>query len=75
MDLFRAQGEAGHSQKSISDLFIAGWNPAASNTNGIWARQDDHREAATGPEICWDNDGSIQPLGLADMTDDEKEVR
>ena len=55
---------------------MGGWNHTASssNVNGIWARQDDHREAGTGPEVCWDYDGSIQPLGLVDMAEDEKEV-
>ena len=55
---------------------MGGWNPgtASSSFNGTWARQDDHRESSTGPEVCWDYDGSVQPLGLVDMADDEKEV-
>jgi hypothetical protein len=40
-------------------------------------RKDDHgggREAPSGVDQCWDKDGSILPLSLTDMTEEEREV-
>jgi len=43
-------------------------------TNGGWGKKEDHKEGISGPDICWDHEGKVQPLGLIDMTDHEKEV-
>lgn len=59
----------------MDDLFVDGWTPNINGTsNGGWGRRDDHKDA-TGPEICWDHNGSVQPLALIDMTEEEKGVR
>ena len=39
-----------------------------------WGRSEQGREVQTGPEICWDRDGTIEPLGLVEMDEEEKEV-
>lgn len=77
LDMFRAQGPSGQLHHNISDLFVDGWNPSPVNgtTNGGWARRDDQKEAPTGPDICWDHEGKIQPLSLIDMSEEEKQVR
>lgn len=77
LDLFRAQAESGSLYKNASEHFIEGWNPSApsSAANGSWNRRDDYKDGTSGPEICWDHEGSIQPLGLIDMSEEEKEVR
>ena len=74
MDLFREQQDRA-SPPNLEDLFIDGWNPKDVNgTAGlVWARNDERKDVH-GPEICWDHDGSVQPLGLIPMTDEEKEV-
>jgi PERQ amino acid-rich with GYF domain-containing protein len=58
---------------------MGGWEPHATNgaSSASWGRKDDHgreREAPSGVDQCWDRDGSILPLSLAGMTDEEKEV-
>ena len=75
LDLFRAQEKSGVSNVNLSDLYVDGWNPNYTNgtTNGGWGKRDDHKDA-TGPEICWDHEGSVHPLALAEMTEEEKEV-
>lgn len=62
--------------KTLSSLLVGGWDPSALNDAGSasWNRKDDHKEGASGPDICWDAEGTVQPLGLTGMTDDEKEV-
>ena len=75
--MFRAQGRPGQVNHNVSDLFVDGWNPSPTNgiTNGGWGRRDDQKEASTGPDICWDHDGKVQPLSLIDMSEEEKQVR
>jgi PERQ amino acid-rich with GYF domain-containing protein len=78
MQLFRIQQESGDLNDGLSYLYVGGWEPHATNgaSSASWGRKDDHgREAPSGVDQCWDRDGSILPLGLTDMTDDEREVR
>ena len=77
LDLFRAQGKSGPLNTHITDLFVDGWSPGAVNgtTNGGgWGKKEDYKEGTNGPDICWDHEGKVQPLGLIDMTDNEREV-
>ena len=75
LDMFRAQQER-PSQLSVEELFIDGWSPTGTNglTNGGWSRHDDYKES-NGPEICWDHDGGVHPLGLLPLNEEEKEVQ
>jgi len=77
LDLFRAQADSGGSHKNAAEHLIEGWNPSAISSagNGTWNRRDDYKDGNNGPEICWDHEGSIEPLGLIDMSEEEKEVR
>lgn len=78
MHLFRAQKEAGEVKESLSDLYVGAWEPSISNGNSgaSWGRKDDvGRDGQTGVDLCWDKDGTIIPLSLAEMTEDEREVR
>ena len=77
--LFRIQQQAGDLSDGLSDLYMGAWEPQATNgaSSASWGRKDDHgggREAPSGVYQCWDRDGSILPLSLTDMTDDEREV-
>lgn len=75
--LFRTQQEAGSLTDGLSRLYTGGWEP--HTTNGVsgasWGRKDDHgREAQSGVDQCWDRDGSVVPLSLAELTEAEREV-
>lgn len=76
LNLYKAQRESGNLGKNVADYFVADWNPhvETSAVNGAWGKRDDHRDTPSGPEVCWDHGGNVEPLGLIDMTDDEKEV-
>lgn len=60
----------------MTDHFLGSWNPLEDSgaTNGSWAKKEDQKESPPGPEVCWDHVGQYEPLGLIDMTDDEREV-
>lgn len=74
LDLFRAQRG---SQESISHLFMEGWNPGAAQVNGGasrgWGKPHEYH---TGPEsdLCWNPSADAKPLGLQEMSAEEKEV-
>ncbi len=42
-------------------------------SNGGWGKRDDMKEAA-GPDICWDHEGSVNPVAMQEMTEEEREV-
>lgn len=75
LDLFRAHERNGFSSTNVNDLFVDGWSPGAVNgTNSAgWGKRDEMKEAA-GPDICWDHEGSVNPIAMQEMTDEEKEV-
>lgn len=77
LDLFRSQQEAdGALRDGLPNLYVNGWEPNISNGAGPggWSRNDQARDHAPGPDICWDRDGNVAPLGLVEMGDEEKEV-
>ena len=75
LDLFRTQETDGFSNTNVNDFFVDGWSPGALNgtSNGGWGKRDDNKEAA-GPDICWDPEGTINPISLQQMSEEEKEV-
>lgn len=75
LDLFKTHGRDGFSGTNVNDLFVDGWSPGAVNgtSNGGWGKRDDNKEAA-GPDICWDLEGSVNPIAMQEMSEEEKEV-
>lgn len=75
LSLYKTQRESGVLGKNVADYFVADWNPhETSPVNGAWGKREDSKDNPSGPEVCWDHGGQVEPLGLVDMTDDEKEV-
>ncbi|KAL3474937.1 hypothetical protein BJX99DRAFT_230576 [Aspergillus californicus] len=76
LDLYKAQRDNGIMSKNITDSFVAEWDPHTETpaANGAWGKRDDQKDNPSGPEVCWDHGGQIEPLALLDMSDDEKEA-
>ncbi|GKZ17631.1 hypothetical protein AbraIFM66951_011742 [Aspergillus brasiliensis] len=75
LSLYKTQRESGVLGKNVADYFVADWNPhETSPVNGAWGKREDSKDNPSGPEVCWDHGGQVEPLGLVDMTDDEKEL-
>lgn len=75
LDLFKAQDKVGHQGTNLNDLYVDGWRPKGTYglSNGGWGKSQDHKDAL-GPEICWDHEGSVHPMALVSMSDEEREV-
>ena len=75
LDLFRTQDRNGFTNTRINDLHVDGWSPGTINgtSNGGWGKRDDNKEVA-GPDICWDREGSVNPMAMQEVTEEEKEV-
>ena len=74
--MFRPPEKDGSSSINVNNLFVDGWSPggAVNGTNSVgWGKRDDMKEAA-GPDICWDHEGSVNPIAMQEMTEEEKEV-
>lgn len=76
LDLFKAQQNSEVANKDVSSLFTNSWDPGHSNgANGRgWGKSHDGRDTQ-GPDVCWDSNGSVQPISLEEMTELEKSVR
>ncbi|KAK4541649.1 hypothetical protein LTR36_007793 [Oleoguttula mirabilis] len=77
LDAFRAQQTAeGALHDGLMGLYVGGWQP--DNTNGAasagWGRAEHSRDAQPAPDVCWDRDGAIEPLGLAELDEEEREL-
>jgi PERQ amino acid-rich with GYF domain-containing protein len=76
LDIFRAQQDSNSIKRDVSHLFESNWDPGHSNgTNGRsgWGKSTDGRESH-GPGVCWDEDGSVLPIGLEEMSEQEQAV-
>lgn len=75
LELFRTTGGP---QDDVSHLFMEGWHPGAGHVNGSasrgWGKTPEYN---TGPDsdLCWNGGADEKPLGLEDMSAEEKEVR
>ncbi|KAF2162079.1 hypothetical protein M409DRAFT_69310 [Zasmidium cellare ATCC 36951] len=76
LDLYKTQQSTeGGLSDGLQGSFVGGWQPDVTNgTAPAWGRADQARDPQPGPEACWEKDGSIEPLGLTDMDDDEREL-
>ncbi|KAK4180659.1 hypothetical protein QBC36DRAFT_319794 [Triangularia setosa] len=59
-----------------SSLFEPNWNPGHVNGSHPSARQwgkgGDSGHTPQDPTVCWDADGSVKPIGLEEMTEEER---
>jgi len=75
LDLFKEQREMGDLDGDLAELYVGDQDGTSQNGAGQskWARNE-LKDNGTGPDICWDRGGGIEPLGLVDLTEEEKEV-
>jgi PERQ amino acid-rich with GYF domain-containing protein len=77
LDLYRQQQSSDDGlQEDLQNLYIGGWQPNGQNGAPAagWGRNDAGREQPPGPDVCWDDDGSYEPLAMTEMDDEEREV-
>jgi PERQ amino acid-rich with GYF domain-containing protein len=76
LDIYRTQQDTDQSNNDVTRLFMNNWDPAQSNgTNGRgWGKSNDTRDQNYGPEVCWDQSGQVQPIGLEEMSELDRMV-
>ena len=76
LSVFASQQQPNTNQTDVTSLFLPGWNPGHVNgtsTRG-WGKSADTHPAPQEPDLCWDSTGSVKPVGLQEMSSEEKEV-
>lgn len=60
---------------NVESLFVAGWNPAPVNGNAArnWGKGNE-AIVPQDPSVCWDTSGTVKPIGLQEMSAEEKEL-
>jgi len=76
LSIFRAQKDNGELDKNLSSLIVGDWSHGAVDVvrNGSWNKMDED-PSGSGPDLCWEHNGKLEPLGLDPMTAEEKDVR
>ncbi|KAI9819335.1 MAG: hypothetical protein M1832_004040 [Thelocarpon impressellum] len=75
--MFKSLREAGELSRNVESIFVGGWEPKAVNGSSRpgWSSREDLKKESlgTGPEVCWEPNGEVTPLGLYEMTEEEKD--
>ncbi|KAK4666445.1 kinesin-like protein [Podospora pseudopauciseta] len=73
LDIFNSIEPA---KMDVSSLLEPNWNPGHLNGSQPsarpWGKSGDSGHAPQDPSVCWDADGSVKPIGLEDMTEEER---
>lgn len=67
--------QPGTAVDDASRLFISGWDPTHVNGGNVrgWGKTNDNHVPPE-PGACWDQNGDTAPMGLRDLSIEEKEV-
>lgn len=75
LDLYKETQSLAADDTLLPGLLMGGWQPDVANGNSAgWGRNDHARDQQQDPNVCWDREGDIDPLGLHDMGEEEREV-
>lgn len=76
LSLLREQQDANALAAGLAELVVSDWQQDAANGATAWTRRDEQaKDIQPAADVCWNQDGAVLPLGLVDMTDQEREVR
>ncbi|CAK7275385.1 kinesin-like protein [Sporothrix epigloea] len=71
LDIFKG---APPTTTDVSDLFVGGWSTSQPNgTPRGWGKTSEGA-IPQDPSVCWDASGNVMPIGLQEMTEEEKEI-
>lgn len=75
LGIYQDQKASGGLSKNLAHLFSGSWDPLSSRNgeSSPWSKHEG-KESSTGPEVCWDHEASGNPLGLIEMSEEEKNV-
>ena len=73
--MFQNHKDAGGLASRLADSFVGPWDPIFDKNGGSSQQGRADKDQYPGPEVCWDYAPAPLPLGLVDMTEEEKQVR
>ncbi|KAI9805082.1 MAG: hypothetical protein M1825_000916 [Sarcosagium campestre] len=76
LSMYKNQKDSGDLSRNLAALFVGGWEPGKSTNSGPlpWNKRDEQtKDVAAGPDVCWDTNGDILPLGLFEMDESERQ--
>jgi PERQ amino acid-rich with GYF domain-containing protein len=76
LDLYKSQSQPESTNGDVTRLYTNNWDPTQTSTsNGRgWGKLADTRDNSHGPDVCWDQSGQVQPIGLEEMSALEKSL-
>jgi len=76
LSIYQTLRETSALDRHLDEIFLGGWEPLDSN-NGAPSQggRGDGKDAVPGPEVCWNHNSDLAPLGLMSMSEEEKQVR
>lgn len=76
LDVVRDMSKTAAAEESVSELLAGTWLPSIVNgsLDESAKSEDKDKDGMSGLDVCWDREGNAHPLGLTEMTDEEKEV-
>lgn len=76
LNIFQTLKETSMIDHNLEDIFAGSWNPSDhQNGAGASSAAGDGKDQTPGPEVCWNYNVNPTPFGLAEMTEEEKQVR
>ncbi|KAK3937016.1 hypothetical protein QBC46DRAFT_19818 [Diplogelasinospora grovesii] len=74
LEIYRNTSES--AQLDATSLFVPSWNP--SHVNGAssrpWGKSGESGHVPQDPTICWDANGTVRPIGLEEISPEEREM-
>ncbi|KAM7216602.1 hypothetical protein V8F06_008013 [Rhypophila decipiens] len=63
-------------QTDASNLYMPNWNPSQVNGSSArgWGKSGDSGPIPQDPTVCWDPHGVVTPIGLDEMSPEEREL-
>lgn len=76
LQIFQSLKETSMIDHHLQEIFAGSWNPLDhQNGAGASSAAGDGKDQTPGPEVCWNYNVNPTPFGLAEMTEEEKQVR
>lgn len=69
--IYEALRESSAIDRNLEQIFLGGWDPLENKNSAIIQGGKDQ---VLGPEVCWNYNSPSEPLGLMQMTEEEKQV-
>ena len=77
LGIFKSQDDASLSNELLPSSLSEGWLPGSSSGSGRadWNRKEELKDQQQhNLDVCWAFEDSVQPIGLIEMDDEEKEA-